>query len=115
MGTHERPLLTLLAGDALHTVPLDSVRSLQINDAALADELRQALAAVAQGRDAGQAARDADIHRPGEGLPHGPDRLPARSPRLADLLPPGPGRDAPPARLGAGPEHGPGRLERTPT
>jgi hypothetical protein len=53
-GTTERPLLTVLAGDALHTVPLDSVRSLQINDAALADELRQALAAVAQGRDAGK-------------------------------------------------------------
>ena len=53
-GTTERPLLTLLAGNALHTVPLDSVRSLQINDAALADELRQALAAVALGRDAGK-------------------------------------------------------------
>ena len=53
-GTTERPLLTLLAGDALHTVPLDSVRSLQINDAALADEFRGALAAVAQGRDAGK-------------------------------------------------------------
>ncbi len=53
-GTTERPLLTLLAGDALHTVPLDSVRSLQINDAALADEFRQALAAVASGRDAGK-------------------------------------------------------------
>lgn len=53
-GTTERAWLTLLAGDALHTVPLDSVRSLQINDAALADELRQALAAVAQGRDAGK-------------------------------------------------------------
>ena len=53
-GTTERPLLTLLAGDALHTVPLDTVRSLQINDAALADEFRQALAAVALGRDAGK-------------------------------------------------------------
>ncbi len=53
-GTTERPLLTLLAGDALHTVALDSVRSLQINDAALAEEFRQALAAVAQGRDAGK-------------------------------------------------------------
>ena len=53
-GIAERPLLTLLAGDALHTVPLDSVRSLQINDAALADELRQALAAVALGRDSGK-------------------------------------------------------------
>lgn len=53
-GTTERAWLTVLAGDALHTVPLDSVRSLQINDAALADELRQALAAVAQGRDAGK-------------------------------------------------------------
>ena len=53
-GTTERPLLTLLAGNALHTIPLDSVRSLQINDAALADEFRQALAAVALGRDAGK-------------------------------------------------------------
>ncbi len=53
-GTTERPLLTLLAGDALHTISLDAVRSLQINDDALADELRQALAAVAQGRDAGK-------------------------------------------------------------
>ena len=53
-GITERPLLTLLVGDSLYTVPLDSVRSLQINDAALADELRQALAAVALGRDAGK-------------------------------------------------------------
>jgi len=53
-GITERPLLTLLAGDSLHTVALDSVRSLQINDSALADELRQALAAVASGRDAGK-------------------------------------------------------------
>ena len=48
----ERRWLSLLAGDALHTVSLEAVRSLQINDAALADELRQALATVAQGRDA---------------------------------------------------------------
>ena len=53
-GVTKHTLLTLLAGDALHTVPLDSVRSLQINDAALAEELRGALAAVAQGRDAGK-------------------------------------------------------------
>jgi len=53
-GITERTLLTLLAGDSLHTVPLDSVRGLQINDAALAGELRGALAAVAQGRDAGK-------------------------------------------------------------
>ncbi len=53
-GVTEHTLLTLLAGNALHTVPLDSVRSLQINDAALAEELRGALAAVAQGRDAGK-------------------------------------------------------------
>ena len=53
-STTEQSWLTLLAGDALHTVALDSVRSLQINDAALAEELRGALAAVAQGRDAGK-------------------------------------------------------------
>ncbi len=53
-GMTEQSWLTLLAGDSLHTVALDSVRSLQINDAALADELRGALAAVAQGRDAGK-------------------------------------------------------------
>lgn len=53
-GTTEQAWLTLLAGDSLHTVPLDSVRGLQINDAALAGELRGALAAVAQGRDAGK-------------------------------------------------------------
>ena len=44
--------LSLLAGDALHTVSLDTIRSLTINDTALADELRQALLTVAQGRDA---------------------------------------------------------------
>jgi len=53
-GSADRLSVNLLAGDSLHTVPLDSVRSLQINDAALADELRQALAAVALGRDAGK-------------------------------------------------------------
>ena len=53
-GSADRHSVSLLAGDALHTVPLDTVRSLRINDAALADELRQALAAVAQGRDAGK-------------------------------------------------------------
>ena len=53
-GMTEGAWLTLLAGDALHTVALESVRSLQINDAALAEELRGALAAVAQGRDAGK-------------------------------------------------------------
>ncbi len=53
-GSADRLSVNVLAGDALHTVPLDSVRSLQINDAALADELRQALAAVALGRDAGK-------------------------------------------------------------
>ena len=53
-GTTEQSWLTLLAGDALHTVALDAVRSLQINDAALAGDLRGALAAVAQGRDAGK-------------------------------------------------------------
>ncbi len=53
-GMTQQSRLTLLAGDSLHTVSLDTVRSLQINDAALAGELRGALAAVAQGRDAGK-------------------------------------------------------------
>lgn len=48
----ERNTLTLLADDGLHSVPLAAVTRLQINDAALAGELRQALATVADGRDA---------------------------------------------------------------
>lgn len=51
-STTEQHTLNLLADDGLHAVPLDSVRRLQFTDAALSDELRQALAAVAQGRDA---------------------------------------------------------------
>ena len=64
-GSAERHSVSVLAGDALHTVPLDTVRSLQINDAALAEELRQALAAVAQGRDAGK--RPVTLALTGEG------------------------------------------------
>lgn len=48
----ERHTLTLLADGGLHSVPLAAVTRLQINDAALAGELRQALATVAAGRDA---------------------------------------------------------------
>ena len=64
-GSVDHHSVSLLAGDALHTVPLDSVRSLQLNDAALAGELRQALAAVAQGRDAGKRPVTLAFH--GEG------------------------------------------------
>ena len=65
LGAMERYTLSLLDGDALHSVPLDSVRSLAINDAALADEMRQALATVAQGRDA--AKRPVTLTFTGEG------------------------------------------------
>lgn len=51
-STVEQHTLNLLADDGLHAVPLASVRRLQFTDAALGEELRQALAAVAQGRDA---------------------------------------------------------------
>ncbi len=51
-GTADRYTLNLLADDGLVSVPLADVRRLRFNDAKLADELRQALAAVAQGRDA---------------------------------------------------------------
>lgn len=51
-STIEQHMLNLLADDGLHSVPLAAVRRLQFTDAALGDELRQALAAVAQGRDA---------------------------------------------------------------
>ena len=84
-GVTERHLLSLLAADALHTVPLESVRSLQINDAALADELRQALATVAQGRDASK--RPVTLTFSGEGEASGSHRLPDGSARLADFLP----------------------------
>lgn len=64
-GSADRHSVSVLADDSLHTVPLDTVRSLQINDAALAEELRQALAAVAQGRDAGK--RPVTLALTGEG------------------------------------------------
>ena len=44
--------LNLLADDGLHSVSLSDVRRIKINDVKLNEELRQALAAVAQGRDA---------------------------------------------------------------
>ncbi|MDQ2800506.1 MAG: hypothetical protein M3Y13_12810, partial [Armatimonadota bacterium] len=51
-GVTEQHTLNLLDGDTLHAVALPSIRSLRINDAKLGEELRQALATVAQGRDA---------------------------------------------------------------
>ncbi|MBV9849966.1 MAG: hypothetical protein JO250_09870, partial [Armatimonadetes bacterium] len=51
-GSTERQTMNLLAEDGLHSVALESVRRLSFNDAKLREELRQALAAVAQGRDA---------------------------------------------------------------
>jgi hypothetical protein len=50
--TTESQTLNLLAEDGLHAIPLGFIRRLKIEDPALDDELRQALAAVAQGRDA---------------------------------------------------------------
>lgn len=51
-GTTAMSTLTLLADDGLHTVPLAAVTDTQINDPALRDELKAALAVVAQRRDA---------------------------------------------------------------
>ena len=51
-GVTERHTLNLLADDGLHSLPLSDVRRIAVNDAKLNEELRQALAAVAQGRDA---------------------------------------------------------------
>ena len=51
-GVTERNTLNLLTEDGLHSVALESVRRLSFDDARLTEELRQALAAVAQGRDA---------------------------------------------------------------
>ena len=53
-GVTEQHTLNLLAEDGLHAVPLSDARRLAFNDARLTEELRQALAAVAQGRDAGK-------------------------------------------------------------
>ena len=94
----DRHSLSLLAEDALQTVALESVRSLQINDAALADELRQALATVAQGRDASK--RPVTLTFIGRGPAARPHRLPDGSARVADVLSPGPGLKLPDCKAG---------------
>ena len=51
-GTTQQSTLTLMADDGIHTLPLAGITDTQINDPALRDELRAALAVVAQRRDA---------------------------------------------------------------
>ncbi len=51
-GTTSQSTLTLLADDGLHTLSLVSVTDTQINDPSLRDEMKAALAVVAQRRDA---------------------------------------------------------------
>ncbi len=51
-GTTQQAKLTLMAEDGLHTLSLAEITDTQINDPALRDELKAALAVVAQRRDA---------------------------------------------------------------
>ena len=55
-GTTPQSTLNLAADDGLHSIPLSTVSALKINDPKVASELNQALAVVAQGRDAGKRA-----------------------------------------------------------
>ena len=55
-GTTPQSTLNLSAEDGLHSIPLATISALKINDPKVASELNQALAVVAQGRDAGKRA-----------------------------------------------------------
>ena len=64
-GVTTQHTLNLLAEDGLHSVPLTDVRRIKVNDAKLNEELRQALAAVAQGRDANKRPLTLTFSGPG--------------------------------------------------
>ena len=84
--------VNLLVGVGIRPVPLDDVRTVDIDDPKLRDELQKALAALAQARD--QDKKPVTIGFRGQGERRVPHRLRRRDADLEDELPADRGRGA---------------------